>query len=220
MIVQSSKKKKVALNVGQRNAVAILNELRTGLKYTTLAQTGPCHNPQFQISVVVDGQEYIGVGSSKKAAKHHAAEQALKSFIQFPNNNKVISPNSSVDSSLDFTSDLFEAGQTQKQKTNGILDQTKALTKGPVMLLNELYSNAIYECTSNEGDIYSRFKVTVKIDGETFIGTGSSKKLAKNAAASSALCKLLSLKTGTVNPNVSSKEQETADFIGRYCDIY
>lgn len=49
-----------------------------------------------------------------------------------------------------------------------------------------------------------------------FIVLGSSKKLAKNAAATSALSKLLSLKTSYINHmNVSTKEQEVADIIGR-----
>lgn len=168
------KKNEGILNLAQRNAVAILNELRTGLVYNTLEQTGPCHAPIFKISVEVDGQQYIGTGGSKKTAKCQAAELALKSFIQFPNNSRVISPNISLNSSLDFTSDSFEAaeeGDKQKNVTNGI--DAKKTTKGPVMLLNELYPNAKYECTTNESDVYSRFKITIKIDGDTFFGTGT-----------------------------------------------
>lgn len=167
------KKNEGTLNVAQRNAVAILNELRTGLVYNTLEQTGPCHAPLFKIAVEVDGQQYIGTGGSKKAAKCQAAELALKSFIQFPNNSRVISPNISLNNSLDFTSDSFEVIEEEdkpKNVTNGV--DTKKTTKGPVMLLNELYPNAKYECTTNENDVYSRFKITINVDGDTFMGTG------------------------------------------------
>uniref|UniRef100_A0A182QTY8 A to I editase domain-containing protein n=1 Tax=Anopheles farauti TaxID=69004 RepID=A0A182QTY8_9DIPT len=66
-----------------KNTVAVLNELKRNLVYKVESQTGPVHAPLFTISVVVDGQKFIGTGPSKKLARVAAAASALRSFIQF-----------------------------------------------------------------------------------------------------------------------------------------
>lgn len=225
------------LNISQRNAVAILNEVRSGLKYTVVEQIGPAHAPHFKVCVVVDGQEYFGVGGSKKTARCNAAENALKSFIQFPNNCKVMSNGFTVNTAdQDFTSDFMDENLNCKQ-VKPVQPEKKTCTKGPVMLLNELFPNLKYNCTTNESDTYSRFTITVAIGEETFVGSGQicllcilicmliliffvggSKKQAKAAAATSALSKLLQVQQVSLfgSPNVSSAEQELADVIGRY----
>lgn len=63
--------------------MAVLNELRSKLEYKLVSQDGPVHMPLFTMSVEVDGEIHIGRGRSKKLAKSDAAEQALKSIIQF-----------------------------------------------------------------------------------------------------------------------------------------
>lgn len=167
------KKGDVQINITERNPVSVLNELRVGLKYDVLEQSGPSHAPMFTVSVEVDGQKYTGSGRSKKIAKCKAAEAALKSFIQFPNNCKVLLP-SSCPMNVDFTSDSFEGGQI-KDEDSPNAEQTKKsnmLQKSAVMLLNELYPTVKYECVENGGDIFARFKITISFNGETFIGTG------------------------------------------------
>lgn len=60
--------------------------------------------PMFTMSVEVDGEVYVGKGRSKKLAKSDAADQALKSIIQFkagPSGLQNVSGNE------DFTSDDF-----------------------------------------------------------------------------------------------------------------
>uniref|UniRef100_A0A182J6M5 Uncharacterized protein n=1 Tax=Anopheles atroparvus TaxID=41427 RepID=A0A182J6M5_ANOAO len=66
-----------------KNTVAVLNELKRNLVYKVESQTGPVHAPLFTISVVVDGQKFVGSGPSKKLARVAAAASALRSFIQF-----------------------------------------------------------------------------------------------------------------------------------------
>lgn len=154
------------INIDDKNPISILNELRFGLKYNFIEQSGPPHNPMFKVSVEVDGQTYFGGGNSKKAAKAEAATEALKSFIQFPSNGTIISVNRTSSNKMDFTSDQ-------------IVDKDKALklakskiTKGPLMLLNELYPNAEFTCVNNESDPYARFKFTIKIRNESYTGSG------------------------------------------------
>lgn len=164
------KRKKVNLkiNLNERNPVAILNELKAGLSYELLEQSGPSHAPIFTVAVNVNGQRYLGAGKSKKLAKCNAANAALRSFIQFPDNCKVIQNKTSNDATIDFTTDVFEPGKNHSET----VPKKNALPKGPVMLLNELYPSTKYECKENEGDVFSRFHITVNIGGECFIGTG------------------------------------------------
>ncbi|XP_022913160.1 double-stranded RNA-specific editase Adar isoform X2 [Onthophagus taurus] len=215
------KKLKTSVAITDKNPVATLNELRMGLKYEVLEQSGPPHAPLFTVSVVVDGQQYLGTGRSKRVARCKAAEEALKSFIQFPNSCKIVAP-VSANAKVDFTSDAFE--NNHQQAVNKTETMKQSVPKGAVMLINELYPNIKYECTENNSDLFARFKIIINLEGETFVGTGSSKKMAKSAAATAALTKLLCTKEGDVpifgntqfRPSkISSEQQEWADRIGR-----
>lgn len=207
---QNFKKRKSevkSISINEKNPISLLNELRIGLKYNVVEQSGPSHNPTFKVCVEVDGQKYYGSGNSKKAAKSEAATEALKSFIQFPTNG----------TKMDFTSD-----QVINKKQDGGNSNKSKVVKGPLMLLNELYPNAEFTCISNESDPYGRFKISIKINSQIFLGTGSNKKLAKNAAASSALNKLINYSIPNVStacmediPFATKDEQELADVIGR-----
>ncbi|BFZ22670.1 hypothetical protein BsWGS_25709 [Bradybaena similaris] len=78
------KKRRITGPPEPKNALMHLNELKPGTQFKFLSQVGPVHAPVFVMSVEVNGQTFEGRGSSKKLAKLHAAEQALKSFVQFP----------------------------------------------------------------------------------------------------------------------------------------
>ncbi|KAI4457446.1 eukaryote specific dsrna binding protein [Holotrichia oblita] len=262
----SRKKLKGVQNSGDRNPVAILNELRNGLKYELVDTQGPAHAPLFTISVIVDSQQYTGHGRTKKIAKCKAAEQALKSFIQFPDNCKVLPTSCTNNTKLDFTSDIFESTQNNTNNTNSKDSGKNSTSKHAVMLVNELYPQAKYHCTETS-DVFATFKITIEINGQTFIGTGkalkqfswkdfssyhyknangnrrqriyfhsstfqvknrdlnrSNKRIAKNAAATSALSKLLyngqdqlpSFGATIVRQSaITCEEQLRADSIGR-----
>lgn len=47
------KKRQSGLPMSSRNAVGLLNELRTGVEFTLVAQTGPVHCPVFTMAVTV-----------------------------------------------------------------------------------------------------------------------------------------------------------------------
>merc|ERR1711931_96545 len=66
-----------------KNAVVQLNEVKPGVEYKFVSQTGPVHSPVFKMEVEINGTAYSGEGKTKKLAKLAAAEAALKSFIQF-----------------------------------------------------------------------------------------------------------------------------------------
>ncbi|XP_043681292.1 double-stranded RNA-specific editase Adar isoform X1 [Vespula pensylvanica] len=181
-----------------KNAVCALNELKTGAVYKVVGQTGPTHAPIFTIAVQIDGQTYEGRGRTKKMAKHAAAELALRNIVQFRNTPEVHQAINTCQPVIplepDFTSDVTEGDNhlvnAFKTLTQEPKNTNKFLDKGPVALINELYPGVVYKCISDSGESYAKFTISVTIDGETFEGTGPSKKLAKAAASKAALAKL------------------------------
>ncbi|KAL1491934.1 hypothetical protein ABEB36_012452 [Hypothenemus hampei] len=217
------KRKKTEINITEKNPVSILNELRSGVRFEVENVSGPPHNPVFVVYVDVDGQKYYGQGSSKKIARCRAAEEALKSFIQFPNNGTIVMSSNLVKVDTDFTSDKLSDNFQTFQREQETSAPSASRAKHPVMLFNELYPNAVYTYTHNEIDIVNRFKTTITVNDQEFSGTGSSKKTAKIAAAKIALAKLtqytpddcLGYQTNANDPNVSRETMLKADGIGR-----
>uniref|UniRef100_A0A8C9X8J0 Adenosine deaminase RNA specific B1a n=1 Tax=Sander lucioperca TaxID=283035 RepID=A0A8C9X8J0_SANLU len=112
--------KKVTGPILPKNALMQLNEIKQGLQYKLLSQTGPVHAPVFAMTVEVNGLLFEGSGPTKKKAKLNAAEKALCSFVQFPNAPKVHRVmGRTLSGHTDFTSDqadfpdmLFNAFET------------------------------------------------------------------------------------------------------------
>lgn len=164
------------MNLEEKNPVALLNELRPGLEYKLLDRVGPVHAPIFTMTVNVDNQVYNGKGTTKKKAKAKAAENALRSFIQLPNSTEMSAP-PIVKNNIDFTMDVSTDNSGNAPKSgNNITPITKLkptdLTKGPVMLLNEMFPGLKYDCVPIKGDVFGTFKTTVQIKGEIYVGTG------------------------------------------------
>ena len=99
------KRKKAPGPVLPKNALMQLNEIKPGLTFKPISQSGPVHAPTFVMSVEVNGQEFKGSGRTKKAAKLHAAEQALSSFIQFPDASEAYKAMGKYIYTSDFTTD-------------------------------------------------------------------------------------------------------------------
>lgn len=190
-------KKKQKKNPQPKNAVSALNELtKTVAVYKLISQMGPTHAPIFTIGVNIDGHTYEGKGCTKKKAKQAAAEHALRSIIQFKNAAEIHQTiNTSQPTCIiepDFTKDITEVDLVNvfKSSPQEPKNLNKFVDKGPVALINELYPGVVYKCISDNGESHAKFTVAVTINGETFEGTGSSKKLAKAAASKAALAKL------------------------------
>lgn len=105
--------KKLSWSVMPKNALVQLNELKPGLQYKVVSQTGPVHAPIFAIAVEVNGFLFEGTGPTKKKAKMRAAEMALQSFVQFPNASQAhFAMGNCVNPSADFTSDQADFPNT------------------------------------------------------------------------------------------------------------
>ncbi|ETE64415.1 Interleukin enhancer-binding factor 3 [Ophiophagus hannah] len=66
-------KRNLRKTIDLMNALMRLNQIRPGLQYKLLSQSGPVHAPVFTMSVDVDGTTYEASGPSKKTAKLHVA---------------------------------------------------------------------------------------------------------------------------------------------------
>lgn len=103
---RAKKRKKTPGPVLPKNALMQLNEIKPGLQYKLLSQTGPVHAPVFVMTVEVNGQVFEGMGPTKKKAKLNAAEKALRSFVQFPNASEAhLAMGRTLTVNTDFTSD-------------------------------------------------------------------------------------------------------------------
>ncbi|XP_027865755.1 double-stranded RNA-specific editase 1a [Xiphophorus couchianus] len=116
------KRKKVSGPIVPKNALMQLNEIKPGLQYKLLSQSGPIHAPVFVMTVEVNGQVFDGSGQTKKKAKLSAAEKALRSFVQFSNASEAhMAMGRTLAVHTDFTSDqgdfpdeLFNAFETSR----------------------------------------------------------------------------------------------------------
>ncbi|XP_059039670.1 double-stranded RNA-specific editase B2 [Mustela lutreola] len=105
--------KRLSWSVAPKNALVQLHDLRPGLQFRTVSQTGPVHAPVFAVAVEVNGLTFEGTGPTKKKAKMRAAELALRSFVQFPNACQAhLAMGSGAGSSTDFTSDQADFPDT------------------------------------------------------------------------------------------------------------
>ena len=198
-----------------KNALMQLNEIKPGLVFQLVSQSGPVHTPIFCMKVEVNGSEFDGEGTSKKRAKLQAAEKALSSFVQFRNASEAHLAMGRNVVNGDFTKDSDELadaimidfepkGEEQAERQNGSSQATPGKDQGsgpknPVMLLNEMKPGIKYEFVSETGESHSKnFVMSVTIDDKTFTGSGRNKKLAKARAAQAALTTIFNMEFGAL----------------------
>uniref|UniRef100_U3KFW5 Adenosine deaminase RNA specific B1 n=1 Tax=Ficedula albicollis TaxID=59894 RepID=U3KFW5_FICAL len=181
------KRKKTPGPVLPKNALMQLNEIKPGLQYKLLSQTGPVHAPMFVMAVEVNGQVFEGSGPTKKKAKLHAAEKALRSFVQFPNASEAhlaSGGGSSRKRPLEEGNNGHAKFRPKKRKkTPG-----PVLPKNALMQLNEIKPGLQYKLLSQTGPVHApMFVMAVEVNGQVFEGSGPTKKKAKLHAAEKAL---------------------------------
>ncbi|KAM4527231.1 spermatid perinuclear RNA-binding protein isoform 2-T3 [Odontesthes bonariensis] len=195
------------------NALMRLNQIRPGLQYRLLSQSGPVHAPVFTMSVDLDGTIYEASGSSKKTAKLHVAVKVLQAMGYPTGFDSDLDPMSS-----DEKSDGEGKSETSSHSSNNpthstdgsntleVRTQGPILTasgKNPVMELNEKRRGLKYELISESGGSHDkRFVMEVEVDGQKFRGAGPNKKVAKASAALAALDKLFS------GPNAAANKKK------------
>ncbi|XP_061212516.1 interleukin enhancer-binding factor 3 isoform X1 [Neopsephotus bourkii] len=190
------------------NALMKLNQLKPGLQYKLVSQTGPVHAPIFTMSVEIDGSTFEASGPSKKTAKLHVAVKVLQdmglptgvegkeagkgdeSAEESEQKPVVVAPPPVVET----VATPAAASPPSDQSAENVKQQGPILTKhgkNPVMELNEKRRGLKYELISETGGSHDkRFVMEVEVDGQKFQGAGSNKKVAKAYAALAALEKL------------------------------
>ncbi|XP_064427070.1 interleukin enhancer-binding factor 3 isoform X6 [Mirounga angustirostris] len=185
------------------NALMRLNQLKPGLQYKLVSQTGPVHAPIFTMSVEVDGSSFEASGPSKKTAKLHVAVKVLQD-MGLPTGAEGRDSSKGEDSAEETEAKpavvapppVVEASSTPSAAfpSDPTAEQGPILTKhgkNPVMELNEKRRGLKYELISETGGSHDkRFVMEVEVDGQKFQGAGSNKKVAKAYAALAALEKL------------------------------
>ncbi|XP_074835562.1 interleukin enhancer-binding factor 3 isoform X1 [Carettochelys insculpta] len=201
------------------NALMKLNQLKPGLQYKLVSQTGPVHAPIFTMSVEVDGSTFEASGPSKKTAKLHVAVKVLQDMglptgVEGKESGKgdesaeeteqkpvVVAPPPVVET----ISTPSAASPPSEQTSENVKQQGPILTKhgkNPVMELNEKRRGLKYELISETGGSHDkRFVMEVEVDGQKFQGAGSNKKVAKAYAALAALEKLFPDAPIAIEPN-------------------
>ncbi|KAM4855745.1 interleukin enhancer-binding factor 3 isoform X7 [Ictidomys tridecemlineatus] len=185
------------------NALMRLNQLKPGLQYKLVSQTGPVHAPIFTMSVEVDGSSFEASGPSKKTAKLHVAVKVLQD-MGLPTGAEGRDSSKGEDSAEETDAKpavaapppVVEAVSAPSAAfpSDATAEQGPILTKhgkNPVMELNEKRRGLKYELISETGGSHDkRFVMEVEVDGQKFQGAGSNKKVAKAYAALAALEKL------------------------------
>ncbi|KPP66244.1 interleukin enhancer-binding factor 3-like [Scleropages formosus] len=175
------------------NALMRLNQLKPGLQYKLVSQTGPVHVPVFTMAVEVNGKNYEASGPSKRTAKLHVAVKVLQDMglptgvevktAETKNEEGTGDVETNPQPTASGAADM-PLGSTSKCETSdsseGSRQQGPILTKhgkNPVMELNEKQRGLKYELISETGGSHDkRFVMEVEINGQKFQGTGSNKK--------------------------------------------
>ncbi|XP_013856886.1 interferon-inducible double-stranded RNA-dependent protein kinase activator A homolog, partial [Austrofundulus limnaeus] len=141
---------------------------------------GSGHQPHFFFSVTVGDINCTGQGSTKKAARHQAADAALKMLNLDP--EKVITPGRSDSNGI--------AAETNFNANSMYLLQELAIQRG--------WRRPEYTILAESGPPHQReFTVACRFESLTEQGVGSSKKTAKRVAAEKIVAKLQSLSGGS-----------------------
>uniref|UniRef100_A0A803SR20 Interleukin enhancer binding factor 3 n=1 Tax=Anolis carolinensis TaxID=28377 RepID=A0A803SR20_ANOCA len=186
------------------NALMKLNQLKPGLQYKLVSQTGPVHAPIFTMSVEVDGITYEASGPSKKTAKLHVAVKVLQDMglptgVEGRERGDESAEETDQKPAAAATPPIVEtlctpSAASPSEQSENVKQQGPILTKhgkNPVMELNEKRRGLKYELISETGGSHDkRFVMEVEVDGQKFQGAGSNKKVAKAYAALAALEKL------------------------------
>ncbi|XP_064140200.1 RISC-loading complex subunit TARBP2 isoform X2 [Loxodonta africana] len=190
----------LAANPG-KTPISLLQEYGTRIGktpvYDLLKAEGQAHQPNFTFRVTVGNTSCTGQGPSKKAAKHKAAEVALKhlkggSMLEPALEDS--SPFSPLDSSLPEDVPVFTAAAAA----------TPVLSAVPTSLVHRWFSTLSkelvvqkgwrlpeYTVTQESGPAHRKeFTMTCRVERFIEIGSGTSKKLAKRNAAAKMLLRV------------------------------
>uniref|UniRef100_A0AAQ6ACP0 RISC-loading complex subunit TARBP2 n=1 Tax=Amphiprion ocellaris TaxID=80972 RepID=A0AAQ6ACP0_AMPOC len=191
----------LAVNPG-KTPISLLQEYGTRIGktpvYDLLKAEGQAHQPNFTFRVSVGEISCTGQGPSKKAAKHKAAEAALK----------MLKGGLGVPAGVGVGVD----GSQSEMKTSGSSQQSEC---NPVGALQELvvqkgWRLPEYTVTQESGPAHRKeFTMTCRVERFVEIGSGTSKKLAKRNAAAKMLSRIHDVPVDLRTSNDADPEDDT-----------
>uniref|UniRef100_A0AAY4EVS9 RISC-loading complex subunit TARBP2 n=1 Tax=Denticeps clupeoides TaxID=299321 RepID=A0AAY4EVS9_9TELE len=205
----SSIEQMLAVNPG-KTPISLLQEYGTRIGktpvYDLLKAEGQAHQPNFTFRVSVGDISCTGQGPSKKAAKHKAAEAALKmlkgGMEVFAECESDASWNSAI------RSEIKSPVSTQQAECN------------PVGALQELvvqkgWRLPEYTVTQESGPAHRKeFTMTCRVERFVEIGSGTSKKLAKRNAAAKMLSRIHDVPVDMRGSHEAEAEEDTFMHVG------
>ncbi|CAL8402918.1 unnamed protein product [Arctogadus glacialis] len=209
----SSIEQMLAVNPG-KTPISLLQEYGTRLGktpvYDLLKAEGQAHQPNFTFRVSVGEISCTGQGPSKKAAKHKAAEAALKMLKGGLGGLIGVSVGEEGFISVE---EAVEEDSTQiEMKTSSTSQQSEC---NPVGALQELvvqkgWRLPEYTVTQESGPAHRKeFTMTCRVERFVEIGSGTSKKLAKRNAAAKMLARIHDVPVDLRTPNEADPEDDT-----------
>ncbi|KAK3587847.1 hypothetical protein CHS0354_019717 [Potamilus streckersoni] len=158
-----------------KTPISFLQELCTkrGItpQYDLVANEGAVHEPTFIMRVTVGDIIASGKGSSKKKAKHMAAQSALNQILGMPNGQQEAAGDASAETPV-----------VPEDGAGNPVGELQEFTQ------KKLMKPPIYEFTNEQGPPHAKeFVCTVKLGKLAEKGTGRSKKTAKRNAANNML---------------------------------
>ncbi|XP_069509385.1 RISC-loading complex subunit TARBP2 isoform X2 [Ambystoma mexicanum] len=204
----------LAANPG-KTPISLLQEYGTRLGktpvYDLLKAEGQAHQPNFTFRVTVGEINCTGQGPSKKAAKHRAAEVALKqlkaaNMLEELTEEKSCSP-VPMEPLPQTKAEPVPTPLAAPPPRNPPMDTKPPLTAqqsecNPVGALQELvvqkgWRLPEYTVTQESGPAHRKeFTMTCRVERFVEIGSGTSKKLAKRNAAAKMLVRIHNVPTG------------------------
>lgn len=208
----SSIEQMLAVNPG-KTPISLLQEYGTRIGktpvYDLLKAEGQAHQPNFTFRVSVGEISCTGQGPSKKAAKHKAAEAALKMLkggLGGPVGVCIgVEGFIAVDVPVDGDSPQPEMKSSTSQQSEC----------NPVGALQELvvqkgWRLPEYTVTQESGPAHRKeFTMTCRVERFVEIGSGTSKKLAKRNAAAKMLSRIHDVPVDLRNSNEAEVEDDT-----------
>ncbi|XP_028302866.1 RISC-loading complex subunit tarbp2 isoform X2 [Gouania willdenowi] len=209
----SSIEQMLAANPG-KTPISLLQEYGTRIGktpvYDLLKAEGQAHQPNFTFRVSVGEISCTGQGPSKKAAKHKAAEAALKMLKGGFGGPPAVGVGIDLFIGVDGSSD--GDGSLSEMKTSGTSQQSEC---NPVGALQELvvqkgWRLPEYTVTQESGPAHRKeFTMTCRVERFVEIGSGTSKKLAKRNAAAKMLSRIHDVPIDLRTSNEAEAEEDT-----------
>ncbi|XP_062328641.1 RISC-loading complex subunit tarbp2 isoform X2 [Osmerus eperlanus] len=198
-----------------KTPISLLQEYGTRIGktpvYDLLKAEGQAHQPNFTFRVSVGDISCTGQGPSKKAAKHKAAEAALKMLKAGAGSSVVVCGGGeafvAVEAAVDGESPPLEMKTSRSSSQQSECNPVGALQE---LVVQKGWRLPDYTVTQESGPAHRKeFTMTCRVERFIEIGSGTSKKLAKRNAAAKMLSRIHDVPVDLRSSHEAEAEEDT-----------